>query len=742
LLNRLPSYNPGVNRDLPIHALVPDLSGAWRANRSLVLIAPTGSGKSTQAPQLLHADGISGDKRIVVLQPRRVAARSVATRVANEMGVAVGSTVGYQVRFDEKIGADTRIAFVTEGILLRWLQNDPLLSSVGAVLFDEFHERNLLSDIALALCKQIPRDDLKLIVMSATLDAEPVARYLGGAPVLRSDGRSFPVEIRYQSWGDDGPVWERAAARIADVIRDTRDGDVLAFMPGMNEILRTIDALRAERLRDVALLPMHGEMSLKEQDRVFAPSDYRRVIVATNVAETSITIPGIRYVVDSGQARIARYDPARGINTLHVEPISRASADQRAGRAGRTAPGVCYRLWSEQQHAQRDDKNTPEIQRTELSAALLAIHAQGVRDAAAFDFLDKPEPARLAAAEALLLSLGAITADGVVTETGRAMLSLPVHPRYARMLLEARAAGCVREAALLAALVSGRDVLMRIRPRDERDRVIKRNRETLIKRGQKSTDYFLLANSFAFAESVGFDGKQCAMYGVNAHVAREVRQTFEQLLSICEEAALDTSPYAGDSAALSDAIARCHMAGFLDHLAVRTSSGSNAYDLTGGRRCELMDESLVGTNMLIVASEIREISAHNGDRFTLLGVASAVKPEWVRALNPAGMSEVVEHVYDRLNKRVVAGRVLRFHDLLLGGERVEQLDPGVAARVLADEFADQLTRLPKGDQLARAWAGKPRAEIVDFLAAAWHGATSWAEAQKRVLTLPADKSDQ
>jgi ATP-dependent helicase HrpB len=758
-----------MNQDLPIHALAPDLAAAWRAHKSLVLIAPTGSGKSTQVPQLLDAAGVCAGKRIVVLQPRRVAARSVAARVAEEMRVAVGAAVGYQVRFDEKIGADTRIAFVTEGILLRWLQRDPLLSDIGAVLFDEFHERNLLSDIALALCKGIPREDLKLIVMSATLEAEPVARYLsrlpqvldqaispppphsggGGeiahqvlvangsnsAPVLRSDGRSYPVEIAYQSWGDDGPVWERAAAQIGQIVRTTREGDVLAFMPGMNEILRTIDEVRALRLDNVALLPMHGEMSLRDQDRVFAPSSYRRVIVATNVAETSLTIPGIRFVVDSGQARIARYDPGRGINTLHIEPISRASADQRAGRAGRTAPGVCYRLWSEPQHVKREAKNTPEIQRTELSAALLAIHAQGVRDIAAFDFLDKPEPARLAAAEDLLASLGAIDADGAITETGHALLRLPVHPRYARMLIEAERFGCVREAALLAALVSGRDILMRIRPRDERDRVIKRNRETLIKRGQKTTDYFLLANSYAFAESCGFDGKQCAMHGVNAHIAREVRQTFEQLLTISEEAGLLIAPFAGDSAALADAIAHCHLVGFLDHLAVRTSSGSNEYDLAGGKRCELMDESLVGTNMLIVASEIREISAHNGDRFTLLGVASAVKLEWVRALNPAGLSETVEHVYDRLNKRVVAGRVTRYHDLLLGGERVEQLDPAIAARVLADEFADQLTRLPKGDQLARAWAGKPREEIVALLAAAWHGAVSWSEAQKRELSV-------
>jgi ATP-dependent helicase HrpB len=415
-----------------------------------------------------------------------------------------------------------------------------------------------------------------------------------------------------------------------------------------------------------------------------------------------------------------------------VERISRASADQRAGRAGRVAPGVCHRLWSEAQHATRAAANTPEIQRTELSAALLAIHAQGVTDIADFDFLDKPEPSRVAAAEALLASLGAIADDGAITATGRDMLRLPVHPRYARMLLTARDYGCAREVAMLAALVGGRDLLTRVNPRDERDRPIKRNRELLIKRGQKSTDYFLLANSYAFAEKNEFNGKACFLHGVNAHVARDVRQSFEQILAICEEAGIDIAPFGGDVAALSDAIARCHLAGFIDHLAVRTSSGSNEYDLAGGRRCELADESLVGANTLIVASDIREISSRNGESFTLLGVASAVKLEWVRALNPPGLHETIEHVYDRLNKRIAAGVVLRYHDLLLGGERVDTINLDVAARLLADEYADQLTRIPRSEKLRAALAGKSRDEIVDVLTRLWHGATTWADAQKRM----------
>ena len=754
--------------DLPIYELRDTLRQTWSTHNRLVLIAPTGSGKTTQVCQMLYEDQVThgrGHKRIVVLQPRRVAARSVARRVAEEMEVPLGGLVGYQVRFDEHLSSDTRIAFVTEGILLRWLQSDPTLAGVDAVLFDEFHERNLLSDMALAWCKQLQqqaRPDLLLVVMSATLEARPVADYLASpndadaVPILESLGRSYPVDIRYQSWDDDGPVWERAAKQAVEILQQTEIGDVLVFMPGMNEINRTIEETKRMwreqngKGTPPVMLALHGEMPPREQDRIFASrssdADYRRVIVATNVAETSITIPGIRYVIDSGQARIARYDPQRGINTLHIEPISQASADQRAGRAGRVAPGVAYRLWSQKNQAARALKNMPEVQRTELSAVVLLLHSLGVRDVAHFDFLDKPDMARLLVAEALLESLGAVQ-DGLITDVGRQMLRIPAHPRYARMLIEAQHYGCVREVALLAALVGGRDLLMRL-SRD--DQVQRRNRAGLIKKGQNVSDYFLLANSFAYAAQNNFDGKVCFQFGINAHVAREVEQTWAQLLDVCTEAGLlqagllaadateqsdDTAPViAPPEPALLEAIPRCHMAGFLDHLAVRTSTGSDEYDLAGGRRCALMDESIVGRNMLIVASEIREITRYNGERITLLGFGSAVQLSWVREMNPAGLTEPVEYVYDRLNKRVAAGRILRYHDLILGGERLDVTDLDLAARVMATEFAHQLGKLPQWGRLKKLLAGRPdlpRESVVQALAEAWHGATTFDEAAKR-----------
>ncbi|MDB4314106.1 helicase-related protein, partial [Akkermansiaceae bacterium] len=326
---------------LPIWKIHADILQTLQSGNRLVLVAPTGSGKTTQVPQMLLDAGIADDKIIVVLQPRRVAARTVTTRVASERKGKLGAEVGYQIRFDDKTSADTRIVFVTEGILLRWLQDDRALSKVGAVLFDEFHERNLLSDVALALVKnlqQTQRSDLAMLVMSATLDAEPVAEYLDQCPILVSEGQSFPVEVNYLPVPDQNQITTQAAQSVERIINEDGPGDILVFMPGRGEINGTLDALSNLRTNEeVTCIPLHGALEPQEQDRAFAPNKLRKVIVATNVAETSITIDGIRHVVDSGLARVARYDAERGIGTLLLEPISRASADQRKGRAGRTA---------------------------------------------------------------------------------------------------------------------------------------------------------------------------------------------------------------------------------------------------------------------------------------------------------------------------------------------------------------------------------------------------------------------
>ncbi len=402
---------------LPIWEIRDSILATLRAGNRLVLVAPTGSGKTTQVPQMLLDAGLAGDRKIIVLQPRRVAARTVAARVAWERQVKLGAEVGYQIRFDDVTSLGTRICFVTEGILLRWLQDDRNLADIGIILFDEFHERNLLSDVALALVKQLQqtsRPDLKMVVMSATLDAEPVADYLSAdaataCPILVSEGQSFPVEIRYIDSHDERPITEQAADAVERIVNSGAPGDILVFMPGMGEINGTINACRAIHTRErLAFIPLHGELQPEEQDLAFAPNPLRKVVVATNVAETSVTIDGIRHVVDSGQARVARYDAERGIGTLAIEEISRASADQRKGRAGRTAPGTCYRLWTQSGHLNRPERNTPEIQRSDLAEVVLLLHSLHIKRAAQFDWLDKPDPTAVERAENLLRMLGAL----------------------------------------------------------------------------------------------------------------------------------------------------------------------------------------------------------------------------------------------------------------------------------------------------------------------------------------------
>ncbi|MFM8421740.1 MAG: helicase-related protein, partial [Verrucomicrobiota bacterium] len=500
-----------------------------RTHGRLVLVAATGSGKTTQVPQMLLDDGLAGPGRIVVLQPRRVAARSVAARVAWERGGKLGDEVGYQVRFEDRLGPDSRLCFVTEGILLRWLQDDPALSDVGLVVFDEFHERNLLSDVALALVKQLrrtSRPDLGIVVMSATLEAEPVARYLADAvpeteepapaPVLSSEGRTFPVEVRWADYNDSRPEWEQAASAVEAIIGNGWEGDILVFMPGMSEIQSTLRSIGSARLGErVELLALHGDLPPEEQDRAFQACPVRKVVVSTNVAETSVTIDGVRHVVDSGLARVARHDVERGIQTLLVEEISRASAEQRSGRAGRTAPGTCWRLWTESGHLNRPDRNTPEIRRADLAEVVLLLHSLGVGRAVGFDWLDKPEPAAVQRAEELLVTLGALepgggaAGAGRLTEMGRRMLRMPMHPRFARMLVEAGRRRCVPAAAMCAALVSGRDLLQRI----GRDDVhLKERREVFEATGASDFHTLLLAQQFA--RNAGFAVEACRRSGI------------------------------------------------------------------------------------------------------------------------------------------------------------------------------------------------------------------------------------
>src|ERR1700722_11363998 len=414
---------------LPITSLRGDLARVLRGQNCVVLQAPTGSGKSTQIPQYLLDDGLAGTGRIVVLQPRRLAARLLARRVAEERGAKLGGEVGFQYRLENVSSKETRIIYVTEGILLRQMQENPTLPGVSALVFDEFHERHLEGDVALARARQIQqsaRPDLKIVVMSATLETALLTDYLKPVEVLESPGKMFPVTLEYLPKPSDAPAWELAADACERLLNSGQcpEGDILIFMPGAYEIQRTLNAVRNNlSAHEFAFHALHGELPPAEQDAAVAPSQKRKVIVSTNVAETSLTIDGVRVVIDGGLARVARFDPHRGINTLLIEKISRASAQQRLGRAGRTAPGHGIRLWTERENEQRSAQTMPEIRRLELSGALLTLKASGIENLENFPWVEAPDPKSFERARLLLHDLGALDHEEKLTVTGRRMAS-------------------------------------------------------------------------------------------------------------------------------------------------------------------------------------------------------------------------------------------------------------------------------------------------------------------------------
>ncbi|MGY3510090.1 ATP-dependent helicase HrpB [Bradyrhizobium lupini] len=446
---------------LPIDAVLDDLSRTLEAHHAAVLVAPPGAGKTTRVPlALLDAPWAKG-KKIIVLEPRRIAARASADRMAKSLGERAGETVGYRVRFGSKISRATRIEVVTEGIFTRQILDDPELSGIAAVLFDEFHERSLDADMGLALARDAQlglREDLRILVMSATLDGARVAKLLGEAPVVESEGRAFPVETRYLGRKADAPIERQMADAIASALRADA-GSVLAFLPGAAEIRRTQNFL-AERIHDssIEIVPLFGALDAAVQDRAIspAPKGTRKVVLATSIAETSLTIEGVRIVVDSGLARVPRYEPDIGLTRLETVRVSRAAADQRRGRAGRTEPGVCYRLWDEPQTASLAPYTQPEILSADLSSLVLDLAQWGVADPAALSFLDPPPQPTWKEAKSLLSELNALDGDGRITAEGKSLRALALPPRLARMIVDSHRAGEGEAAAEIAAIITER----------------------------------------------------------------------------------------------------------------------------------------------------------------------------------------------------------------------------------------------------------------------------------------------
>jgi ATP-dependent helicase HrpB len=679
---------------LPITALRADIARVLREQNRLILQAPTGSGKSTQIPQYLLDDGLAGEGRIVILQPRRLAARLLARRVAEERRVPLGAEVGFQYRLENVSGRDTRILYVTEGILLRQMQENSALPGVSVLIFDEFHERHLEGDVALARARQIQqstRPDLKIIVMSATLETGLLGDYLAPCEILASDGKMFPVSIEYLPSPDDAPVWELAAEACERAAGF--EGDILVFMPGAYEIQRTLNAVRdCLSARDFVFHALHGELPPAEQDAAVAPSSKRKIIVSTNVAETSLTIDGVRVVIDSGLARVARFDPHRGINTLLIEKISRASAQQRLGRAGRTVPGHCVRLWTERDHEQRAVQTLPEIRRLELSGALLTLKAGGIEDLENFPWLEPPDGKSFARARQLLHDLGALDHRETLTGIGRRMASFPAHPRYARMLLAAERLGCVRAAALLAALSQSRGIFVK-----SEGRRMEETREEILG-GEPSSDFFLLMRAWRFAQQNGFDAQRCRPLGIHAGAAREVAATLDQLLRLAERAGLDVS----DQLAKSEAIQRCVLAGFSDQLARRVDRGTLRCRLIHQRAGELARDSVVRESDLLVAAEIREVQSRDELR-VLLSLATAVEESWLKETFPHDFSEGIETLFEPNLRRVVTRRTRLFRDLVLDYTEQDATDAGAAAPLLTEEVLSGRCPLKNWDDAVEQW---------------------------------------
>lgn len=630
-----------------------------------MLVAEPGAGKTTRVPRALLDAGFAEAGEIVVVEPRRIAARMAAARVAAELGEPVGERVGYRVRFDQKVSRTTRITFVTEGIVARRLDADPLLEGVSTVVFDELHERHLHTDLALARARRArEKRPLSIVAMSATLEAEPVACFLD-APIRSVEGRTHPIEVRYAESEDDRPLERRVRAAVVRLFNEGLDGDVLVFLPGAAEIRRAAEELEGPaRTLDADVVPLHGDLPAEAQDRAIRPGKRRKIILSTNVAETSLTIEGVVAVVDSGLARVARTSPWTGLSSLDTLPISRASAAQRAGRAGRVRPGVCVRLYTKPDHDSRPLRDKPEIARVDLAEMVLSLRAAG-EDPREFPYLEAPPQAALESAERLLERLGAVE-EGEITELGRAMLALPIHPRLARIALEAKRLGHARSGAMLAALVAEREIRLAARTR-------------IGTAHDARTDEVASSDLIARLDELEALGPKTSPSALRASGLdpRAVRTVFDAARQIERE--LETIPIElEESFDEENALLVATLAGFPDRVARRRRPGSDEVLIAGGGSARLDPASAVKEAELMVLVDVE--SRPGG---VLVRRASAVTLEMLMSLFLDRMEDVRETRFDAVRERVVGAAELRYDGLTVDESEIQPNDEE-AARVLAE----------------------------------------------------------
>lgn len=664
-------------QSLPIDPLLPEIIARLRQSPNIVLEAPPGAGKTTRVPPALLDAKIAGDGEILTLEPRRLAARMAARRVAEERGERLGETIGYQVRFEEVASAKTRLRFLTEGVLTRRLLSDPRLKNVGVVVLDEFHERHLQADLALALLRRLQkttRPDLKLVVMSATLDAGPVARFLDDAPALRSEGKRFDVAIEHLARPDERLLAEQVAAAVSRLVENI-DGDILVFLPGAAEIRRAQAACAAIADRhELIVLPLHGDLSAEEQDRVVKPAAKRKVILSTNVAESSVTIDGVVAVIDSGLARMASHSPWSGLPTLNVARISKASATQRAGRAGRTRPGRCLRLYTAQDFNARPDHDIAEVHRADLAETALELHAAGVADLSGFDWFEAPPQSAIEAAESLLSKLGAIDAGGAVTAVGRAMLRFPLHPRQSRMLVEAESRGVGEQAYTVAALIGERDIVASELFKNERERKAEH---------EGPSDLLHRLDIFEEAAAVNFAPSRLREMNLDVGAVMAVNRVRRQLLGT--RAASRGRGKAGDEALLISILA-----GYPDRVAKRRSLKSDNRELllSSGGAARLSPSSVVGQSEFLVAIDAEERRDTNQARARIVRIASRIEPEWLIDLFADQLRETTEAKWNAQSERVEVAERMMYDQVAISENRSATAGREEAARVLAEAALD------------------------------------------------------
>jgi ATP-dependent helicase HrpB len=681
---------------LPIDAVLGELTAALAAKRVAVLVAPPGAGKTTRVPGALRDARITDDE-IVVLQPRRLAARLAAARVASERKVALGGEVGYEVRFDRKVSAATKIRFVTEGVLIRQLLADPQLRGVGAVVIDEFHERHLDGDLTLALLHRLraTRPELALLVMSATLDAEPVAGFLD-APVVRSEGRMFPLTIEHQDTLDDRHLGKQVASAVRRLVMEGLDGDVLVFLPGVGEIKRAAEDLaELAAAKDLLVAPLHGELSVDDQDLAVRPASRRKVILATNVAETSVTIDGVVAVVDSGLARIARHSPWSGLPSLQIEPVSKASCAQRAGRAGRTRPGRVLRLYSKHDHDLRRAFDVPEIGRSDLAGPALELHGAGLRSMRELRWFEAPPEAAVVAAEELLRQLGATDDAGAVTELGRKMMRFPAHPRVARILCEAEARDVAEEACLVAALLAARP--------------LRNDRRGGRREAQVASDSDVLDDVDAMldARADGMREHRLRDAGLDVATAFQVHraaQQFERMVSRRSRGAR-RSGTGRDDADIDRELKIALLTGYPDRVGKRRAARSAEILFCGGGSAQLSPMSSVIDAELMVAIDTADTGARGQTSKAQIRRASAIEASWLVDLYFDRITERDELVWNRERQRVERVAQLAYQGLVIDDHRDlegARRDPAGASAVLVREaLAAGIERFVDAEALGR-----------------------------------------